>query len=81
MGILVSEEKIFEVFPFISLWELISPGTWPIWTLGAWLTGFVYETTKHSYILNILPLGLIVSEKKTGLDPRVLIGRIYVGDH
>ena len=64
MGLVISEKKIFEVFSFISLWELISPATWPIVTLGAWLTGFVLKTTKHSYIHIFLPLGLIDSEKK-----------------
>ena len=57
---------------------------------------FMLESTKHSYILNMLALGLMVSEKKifegslykymnpwdvATLGPRVLIGRIYVGDH
>ena len=27
-------EKIFEVFAIISLWELMSPWAWPIWTKG-----------------------------------------------
>ena len=38
---LVSEKKIFEVFPTISLWELMSPRAWLIWTLGTWLAGFM----------------------------------------
>ena len=28
------------------------------WTPGAWLAGFMQETTKHCYILNMLALGL-----------------------
>ena len=35
-----------------------------IWTTGAWLAGFMWETTKHSFILNLLALCLMVSEKK-----------------
>ena len=36
---------------------------WAIWTLGAWLAGFMKGTTKHCYILNMLALGLMASEK------------------
>ena len=39
-------------------------GVWPVWTQGAWLAGFMQETTKHCYILNMLALGLMASEKK-----------------
>ena len=35
------EEDFFKVFPIISLWELMTPGAWPVWTLGAWLAGFM----------------------------------------
>ena len=31
MGLMVSEKKIFIVFPIISLWELMTPGAWPVW--------------------------------------------------
>ena len=30
-----------DVFPTISLWELMSPGACPILTPGAWLAGFM----------------------------------------
>ena len=30
---MVKKKKIFKVFPIISLWELITPGTWPVWGL------------------------------------------------
>ena len=30
LGLMVSEKKIFDVFPIISLWEIMSPGAWPI---------------------------------------------------
>ena len=59
------------------------------------------EATKYRYILNLLALGLMVSEKKiflmffsyialyihmtpwglASLEPRGLIGRIYVGNY
>ena len=39
------------------------PGARPIWTQGAWLTRFLRETTKHRYLLNLLVLGLMDSEK------------------
>ena len=76
----------------------MTPWAWPIWTLGAWLVGFMYGNTKHCYILNIETVGLMVSGKKisfpiisprelitpwgmANLDPRGMVGRIYVGDH
>ena len=34
-------EKLFKVFPIISLWQLMLPRVWPIRTLGAWLAGFM----------------------------------------
>ena len=59
---MASEKKIFNFFPIISL---MTPGARPIWTPGAWLADFVQETNKHRYILNLLCLGLMVSEKKS----------------
>ena len=47
------EEVFFLSFLIISLWELITPGAWPVWTPGASLTGFMLGTTRHCYILNI----------------------------
>ena len=45
----------------------MTPETWPIWTPWC-MVGRIYErdhqTTKHHYILNLLALGLMVSEKK-----------------
>ena len=34
-------EEDFLSFPIISLWELMTPGTWPVWTPGASLAGFM----------------------------------------
>ena len=28
-------QRLFYVFPILSLWELSIPGAWPIWTPGA----------------------------------------------
>ena len=38
-------------------------GVRPIWTLGAWLAGFMLGITKHCYLLNICAVGLMVLEK------------------
>ena len=38
-------------------------GALQIWTPGAWLAGFMKETTKHRFILNLLALDLMISEK------------------
>ena len=93
----------------------MTPRAWPIRTSGAWLVGFMQETAKHCYILNIIyklwvswltllytkyitcgPYGFREEDflsfslyKSIGandprgvasLDPRGMIGRIYVGD-
>ena len=43
-------------------------GAGPVWTPGAWLTGFIAEfikrTTIHCYTQNMKALGLVVLEKK-----------------
>ena len=53
LGIVVSEKKIFYVFPNVSLWELISPGVGPFLTPGPWLAGFIKRTTIHCYTQNM----------------------------
>ena len=75
----------------------MTPRAWPIWTSGTWLVGFMWDTTKHCYIRNII-YKLWVSEEDlfflvfshyksneprdlTNLDPRGMVGRIYIGDH
>ena len=35
LGLMVSEKKIFYVFPIACLWEIMTPGAWPILTPGA----------------------------------------------
>ena len=35
LGLVVSEKKIFYVFPIVSLWELMNPGVGPFLTPGA----------------------------------------------
>ena len=37
----MNSEKIFQVFPNRNLWELMSPGARPVWTVGA-LLAFIY---------------------------------------
>ena len=34
-------EDFFLKFPVLILWELMTPGTWPIWTPGTRLAGFM----------------------------------------
>ena len=35
LGLVVLEKKIFDVFPIVSLWELMTPGAGPFLTPGA----------------------------------------------
>ena len=58
------EEDFFYVFPIVSLWELMIPGSGPVLTPGVWLAGFIKRTTTHCYIQNMKALGLVVLEKK-----------------
>ena len=64
LGLVVSEKKIFYVFPIVSLWELMTPGAGPFLTPGAGLAGFIKRTTIHCYTQNMKALGLVISEKK-----------------
>ena len=47
----------------IRLLELNTTGTWLIRNSGAWLVGFMYGSTIYCNILNIIAVGLMVSEK------------------
>ena len=40
------------------------PVTWPVWTPGTWLSGFIKTITEYCYAQNIKALGLMVSEKR-----------------
>ena len=64
LGLVVSEKKIFYVFPIVSLWEQMTPRVGPFLTAGAWLAGFRKRTTICCYIQNMKALGFVVSEKK-----------------
>ena len=64
LGLVVSEKKIFYVFPIVSLWELMTRGAGPFLTPGARLAGFIKRTTIHCYTQNMKALGLVISEKK-----------------
>ena len=61
LGLVVSEKKIFlYVFPIVCLGEIMTPGTGPFFTPGAWLAGFIQRTTTQ----NMKALGLVVFKKK-----------------
>ena len=34
-------EDFLKVFPIVSLWKLLTHGTWPVWTTGDRLAGFM----------------------------------------
>ena len=55
-------QRIFPVFFNMSLWDQMTPRTWPILTSGAWLARFMQGITKHCYIRNILDVGPMVLE-------------------
>ena len=40
------------------------PVTWPVWTPGTWLSGFIKTITEYCYAQNRKALGLMVSEKR-----------------
>ena len=63
--------KIFKVFPIISLWELMSPGAWLIWTLDDFLNFFFHYKS----------MGANEPRGVANLDPRGMVGSIYVSDH
>ena len=58
LGLVVSEKKIFLCFSHDAPWA------GPIWTLGAWLAGFIKRNIIYYYKQNMKALGLVVSEKK-----------------
>ena len=91
MGLVVSEKKIFYVFPIVSLWELMTPGAGPFLNPGAWFAKIIKRITTHCYIQNMKALGLVVSEifsmffprhprGVACMDRRAMVGRIYKED-
>ena len=52
--------RFFLVFPIIM--EVNDPQDMANLDPGAWLAGFIKETTKDCYVLNLLDLSLMVSE-------------------
>ena len=51
VGFVVLEKDIFYVFPIVSVWELMTPGTGPCLTPEAWFAGFIKRTTISRYKL------------------------------
>ena len=62
----------------ISLWELKTTWAWSIRTPGVWLAGFMQETTRNCYILNIKAVGLMVLEKIFKVFPILSLLELYV---
>ena len=52
-----------EDFPIVYLWELMTPGAGPFFTLGARFVGFIKRTITHCYIQTVKALDLVVLEK------------------
>ena len=57
-------EDFFIYFHYKSMVDNDMPGTWPVWTPGAPLAGFIKKNTIHCYKQNMKALGLVVLEKK-----------------
>ena len=81
LGLLVSEKKIFLVFPIVSLWRLSTPGAWPNLNIqnSSGPCGFREEDFlffPHSKSMETInPRGV------AKFDPRGMNGTIYVEDH
>ena len=79
LGLLVSEKKIFLVFPIVSLWRLSTPGAWPNLTQGHGWHNFreedflIFSHSKSIETINLRGLAKF--------DPRGMNGTIYVEDH
>ena len=56
VGLMVSEKKIFKVVPIISLWELMTPGAWPVWLIGRIYVGD-HQTLLHTKYESCEPHG------------------------
>ena len=58
------EEDFFMYFHYKSMVENDMPGTWPVWTPGVLLAGFIKRSTIHCSTQNMKALGHVVLEKK-----------------
>ena len=80
MGLVVSEKKIFLVFPIVSLWKLSTPGARPNLTISHGPCGFreedFFEFFSHSKSIETINLRGLAK-----FDPRGMNGTIYVEDH
>ena len=60
---MVSEKKISSCYSYYKpLADNVAPLVGPIWTPGAWLSGFIKGITKHCHTQNIKALGLMFRE-------------------
>ena len=79
---LVVSEKIFSCFPIISLWQILTSQAWPIWTPNIKALCLMVSDKKmcisSSYCKS---MGANDPRGVANLDPRGMIGRIYVGYH
>ena len=65
LGLAVSEKIFFSHGSYYKpMTDNYVPVTWPVWTPGTWLSGFIKKITEYCYAQNIKALGLMVSEKR-----------------
>ena len=57
------QRRFFMYFHYKSMVDNDMPGTWPVWTPGAPLAGFIKRSTIHFSTQNMKALGHVVSEK------------------
>ena len=92
-------QEDFLCFPIISLWELMTPRVWPVWTpRGLIARIFVVDhyTLLHTKYISSGPHGFrqedflsfpiislweLMTPRMWPMDPRGMVGRIYVGYH
>ena len=62
MGLVVSEKKIFLVFPIVSLWDLSVAVETTIWIQSAPKPNTINPLTQLRFTLNLIKIGLLASE-------------------
>ena len=62
MGLVVSEKKIFLVFPIVSLWDLSVAMETTIWIQSAPKPNAINPLTQLWFTLNLIKIGLLASE-------------------